>query len=261
MGLFGRTVDRTAKRLAAGPTLVLPGDPAGPLADAVRAYDPALHVRTGRFDFDHGSLRLHGPVDVTPELAAAAALPPGTTAYYADVVETGTRGSRPDYVKWQDAERLVRGLAVRLGGSVHGARPLTDLKLAASVYAAQPVPAEQVISVLQRYATGDLFVEEYQDVPGSYFLLSQEDPAFLTIYWPPRLARSRLEPPPLALGGLRKQQPCRWELQSRFPVADAGRQISLMMGEAALALARQVDGTVIDPYGFPVRRPEDLLPR
>ncbi len=138
----------------------------------MRAYDPALHVRSDRFDFDHGSLRLHGPVDVTPELAAAAALPAGTTAYYADVIETGTRGSRPDYVKWQDAERLVRGLAMRLGGTVHGERPLMDLKLAASVYAGRPVPAEQVISVLQRYANGDLFVEEYQDVPGSYFLLS-----------------------------------------------------------------------------------------
>lgn len=262
MGLFGRAVDRVAKRLAAGPTLVLPGHPPGELADALRAYDPALRVRSDRCDFDQGSLRLHGPVDVTPELAAAAALPPGmTTAYYADVVETGTRGSRPDYVKWQDAERLVRGLAVRLGGTVHGERPLMDLKLAASVYAGQPVPAEQVISVLRPYSAGDLFVDEYQDVPGSYFLVSREDPAFLTVYWPPRLARSKLEPPPLALGELRKQQPCRWELQSKYPVAEAGRPISLLVGEAALALARRVDGTVIDPYGFPVRRPEDLLPR
>ena len=31
--------------------------------------------------------------------------------------------------------------------------------------------------------------------------------------------------------------------------------------EAALALAGRADGVVIDTYGFPVDRPEDLLPR
>jgi len=31
-------------------------------------------------------------------------------------------------------------------------------------------------------------------------------------------------------------------------------------GEAGLALASRVNGMAIDPYGFPVDRPEDLLP-
>jgi hypothetical protein len=136
-----------------------------------------------------------------------------------------------------------------------------ELNLAASVYAGQPLPAEQVISVLQPYTGGELFVDEYQQAPGSYFLVSVEEPAFLTVYWPPRLARSKLSPSPLALGELRKHEPCRWELRSKFPVAQASRQISLTMGEAALDLARHADGTVIDAYGFPVGRPEDLLAR
>jgi hypothetical protein len=257
MGLF----DRTAKRLASGPTLVLATDPADEVAGALLAYDPGLRVRSDRFDFGNG-VRLHGPVELTPDLAAQAGLPPGlTAAYYADIVETGTRGTRPDDAKRQDAERLVRGLAARLGGAVHGARPPMDLNLSASVYSTQPVPAEQVIRVLQPFTDDDLFVDDYPEVPGSYFLVSEQEPRFLTVYWPPRLAKSRLQPAPLALGALREQDPCRWELRSKFPVGSAGREISLTVGEAALALAREVNGLVIDAFGFPVAQPEDLLPR
>lgn len=43
-------------------------------------------------------------------------------------------------------------------------------------------------------------------------------------------------------------------------MAAATREACLQVGEAALALAGRVDGTVIDTYGFPVSRPEDMLP-
>jgi hypothetical protein len=102
---------RMAKRLATGPTLLLTAEVSDEIADALVAYDPALRVRSDRFAFGNGVL-LHGPVDVTAELAAKAGLPASTaSAYYGDIIETGTRGSRPDQAKWQDAERLVRGLA------------------------------------------------------------------------------------------------------------------------------------------------------
>ena len=108
---------------------------------------------------------------------------------------------------------------------------------------------------------GALLADEDQDVPGAYFLVSEQEPRFLTVFWPPRLSRSTLEPPPLALGDMRDQEPSRWELRSKFPAATADRAIRLTVGEAALALAREVDGVAIDPYGFPVTRPEDLIPR
>jgi hypothetical protein len=47
----------------------------------------------------------------------------------------------------------------------------------------------------------------------------------------------------------------------KFPAATTDRAIRLTVGEGALALARWVDGVVIDRYGFPVTRPEDLLSR
>jgi hypothetical protein len=260
MALF----DRTAKRLAAGPSLLLGTGDGGPDGTAVeaalRAYDPALRAGGGRFALGNG-VRLHGPVTLTPDLVTRAGLPAGpAVAYYADIVETGTRGSRPDHAKWQDAERLIRGLAARLGGTVHDPRPPMGLNLSASVYAAQPVPAEDVIGVLQPYTDDRLSVDEDQDVPGAYYLVSEAEPRFLTVYWPPRLSRSTLEPPPLALGALRDQEPCRWELRSKFPAAEAGRDIRLTVGEAALALAGRVNGLVVDVYGFPVTAPGDLLP-
>jgi hypothetical protein len=253
--------DRTARRLTGGPTLLLATQAGDEVMEAVRAYDPALRVKGDRVVFGNG-VRLHGPVVVTAELAAQARLPAGVaSAYYADIIETGTRGSRPDHAKWQDAERLIRGLAARLGGTVAEGRPPMTLNLSSSVYSGEPRPADQVISVLQPYTDDRLFVDEDQDVPGAYFLVSEQEPAFLTVYWPPRMSRSALEPPPLALGDLGGREPCRWELRSKFPADTAGRDIRLTVGKAALALAREVDGAVVDVYGFPVTRPEDLLPR
>jgi hypothetical protein len=144
---------------------------------------------------------------------------------------------------------------------VHTGRPPMTLNLASSVYSSEPVPADQVISVLQPYTDDRLFADEDQDVPGAYFLVSEQEPRFLTVYWPPRLSRSALEPPPPALGELGGREPCRWELRSKFPAATAGRDIRLTVGEAARGRARGVVGVAIDPYGFPVTRPEDLLPR
>jgi hypothetical protein len=69
---------RTARRLASGPTLMLAAEVSDEMADALLAYDPALRVRSDRFAFGNGVL-LHGPVDITPELAAKAGLP-ATTA-------------------------------------------------------------------------------------------------------------------------------------------------------------------------------------
>jgi hypothetical protein len=258
MALF----DRTAGRLARGPAVLFPADPADGMAEAVLRYDPAAGVKSDRFAF-HNGVELYGPVEVTTDLAIQAGFPGGLAAgYYAAIAEGGTGRSRPDSLKWQDAERLIRGLAARLGGTVHDERPPMDLRLRASVYSGRSLPAEQVTGVLQRYTeTGELLLEEDTGVPGAYYLITEKEPVFFVVYWPPRLSRSRLAVPPPALGELSGQEPCRWELRTKFPVATAGRETCLRVAEAALALARRAGGIVIDTYGFPVDRPGDLLPR
>lgn len=256
MGLF----DGTAKHLGRGPTVLFPADPADAMAEALLRYDPEVRVKGDKFVF-HNGVHLNGPVEVTADLSRKASLPAGmSAAYYASIVETGTRGSRPDDLKRQDAERLVRGLAARMGGTVHDERPPMQLDLDVSVYSAQPLPVEQVTSVMRPFFDHEIIVDEDKDVKDAYYLVTEEEPVFFVTYWPPRLSRSRLAVPPPALGELRGREPCRWDLQTKFPAATAAREVCLRVGEAALALARQAGGVVIDPYGFPVDRPGDLLP-
>jgi hypothetical protein len=255
MALF----DRTARQLARGPAVLFPTDPADALAEAVLRYDPAAGVTSDGFVF-RNDVRLHGPVGVTPDIAGRAGL---TAGYYASIVESGTSQSPPDSLKWQDAERLIRGLAARLGGTVHDEHPPMDLRLRAVVYSGEPpLPAEQVIGVVQPYVdVGDLVIEEDTNLPGAYYLITEQEPVFFVAYWPPRVSRSRLALPPPALGDLADKEPCRWDLRTKFPVATAARETCLRVGEAALALAGRAGGAVIDAYGFPLDRPEDLLPR
>jgi len=236
-------------------------DPADGMAEAILRYDPQAGVKGDGFVF-HNGVQLHGPVTVSPDVARQAGLPEGMTAgYYAAIVEGGTGRPRPDSLKWQDAERLIRGLAARLGGTVHDERPPMDLRLRASVYSGHELPASQVAEVLQPYTdTGELVCQEDTGVSGAYYLLTKAEPVFFVTYWPSRLSRSRLALPPPALGELRDKEPCRWDLRTKFPVATVARETCLRVAEAALALAAGTGGVVIDTYGFPVDRPEDLLP-
>jgi len=257
MALF----DHTAERLARGPAVLFAADPADGMAEAILRYDPQAIVKSDRFVF-HNGVQLHGPVTVIPDVARQARLPEGMTAgYYAAIVAGGSGRPRPDSLKWQDAERLIRGLAARLGGTVHDERPAMDLKLRVSVYSGHELPASQVIEVLQPYTdTGELHFEEDTGVSGAYYLLTKAEPVFFVAYWPSRLSRSRLALPPPALGELRDEEPCRWDLRTKFPMATVPRETSLRVAQAALALASRAGGVAIDPYGFPVDRPGDLLP-
>jgi len=257
MGLFGNT----AKRLASRPTLLFTADPADEMADAVTRYDPGVWVRGDRFVFGNGVL-LYGPVEITSEIARKAGLPGGmTVAYYAGIALQSKAERRPDDEKWQDAGRLIRGLAARLGGAIHDPRPATDLTLEASVYSGQPLPVEDVIEVLRPFAGQDLEAGPMQ-VQGAYALRPVEgDVLFLTMYWPPWVAGMKVQPPPPAIGELRRQKPCQWELYTSVPVQGAGPEDCQTVGGAALALAGRTGGVVTDVYHFPVTRPEDLLPR
>jgi len=257
MGLFGNE----AKRLASRPAVLFAADPADGMADAVTRYDPGVRVRGDRFVFGNGVL-LYGPVEITPEMAGKAGLPGGmAVAYYAGTAVQGKAERRPDDDKWQDAGRLIRGLAARLGGTVHDPRPPMDLTLGASVYSGQPLPVEDVIQVLSPFAGQQLEAGPIQ-ARGAYALRPVEgDVLFLILYWPPWVAGLNVEPPPPAIGDLRRDKPCQWELHTSVPVQNAGPEDCHTLGGAALALASRTGGVVTDVYRFPVTRPEDLLPR
>jgi len=253
--------DKKAKRLRDRPSLLFPADPGGAVVDLLRRYDPDLSVSPDRLALGNG-VRLYGPIEVTPGIEQKASLPPGmTTAYYTVVAFGAEAKGRPEKAMWQDAERLVRALAARLGGTVHDKQPPMRQKLEATVYCARPLPPEQVIDVLQPFVdTGKLFVDTSPDEPERYNLTTEERPPFFVMYWPPQLGLSTLKQTPLALAGRFGNDPCSWGLYGFDEVANTPAEVIVKVGEAALALARAADGIVIDGYGFPIDRPGELLP-
>ena len=244
--------DRTAKRLAAGPTVVV-GDAEGAAALLAR-YTPNAERRGERLLIGNGVL-LHGPIDVTADMAAKAGVPEGT-AYFADIAVQGKANRRPDDAKERDAEGLIRGLAARLHGTKHSARRWSEVDLDVSVYAERPISPEQVISVLEPYAGHPLVVDPHEDVEGAYLLAGYEEPTFITVFWPARLARSKVLPPPPSVPF---GDPCRWELLTSENAATPDPDLLATVGNAALALAGVVGGVVTDMFGFPITRPEDLV--
>jgi hypothetical protein len=252
-----RLFDRSASKLAAGPTLLLPADPGPALLDAARRYDPRVRhsALLRRLIFSNGVLLL-GPVRVTPGLAQKAGLPDDTAvAWYALAALQGHRERRVRDAKAHDSERLVRGLAARLGGTTHPAGLQPQLALLASVYSEQAPDPEEVIEALRPYG-GDFRVEDSRD--GSYSLTGQKI-HFYVAYWPPRQYQASDAPP--ALGPLRSRPLHHWDLHTGARASDAPRELCLSVGEGALALASQSDGIALDMLGFPVSSPDDLLPR
>jgi hypothetical protein len=253
--------NKKARRLRDRPSVLFPADPAGALVDLLRRYDPAMSSSPDRLALSNG-VRLYGPIEVTPDLERKAGLPPGmTTAYYTVVAYGAEAKGRPEKAMWQDAERLVRGLGARLGATVHDKQPPAEQKLEVTVFSGRQLPAEQVIGVLQPFVdTGKLYVDSSPDEPDRYNITTEQRPPFFVMYWAPSLALSTLKQPPLALAGRFDSAPCSWGLYGFDRVEDTPRDVVLKVGEAALALARAAGGIVIDGYGFPVDRPEELLP-
>jgi hypothetical protein len=251
-----RLFDRSASKLAAGPTLLLPADPGPALFDAARQYDPGVRYSTllHRLIFSNGVLL--GPVKVTPGVAQQAGLPDGTAvAWYALSALEGHRERRAHDAKANDGELLVRGLAARLGGITHPAELQPQLALLASVYSEQAPAPGQVIDSLRPYG-GDFEVEDAQD---RSYRLTGDKIHFYVAYWPARQYREGEAPP--ALGPLRPRPLHHWDLHSGARVSDAPRELCLRVGEGALALASQSDGIALDMLGFPISDPEDLLAR
>ena len=252
-----RLFDRSASKLAAGPTLVLPSDPGPALFDEARRYDPGVRYSRllRRLIFSNGVLLL-GPVTVTPAVAQQAGLPAGTAvAWYALAALQGHQERRAADAKAFDGERVVRGLAARLGGTTHPAPLQPRLALLASVYSEQAPAPEQVIEVLRPYG-GDFRVKDAK--PDSYSL-SGEKTFFYVAYWSAR--RYRASDAPAAVGPHRSRPLHHWDLHGGVPASDAPRELCLKVGEAALALAGQSGGLAVDMFGFPMSSPDDLLPR
>jgi hypothetical protein len=252
-----RLFDRSAGKLAAGPTLLLSADPGPALVDAARLYDPGVRRWNllGRLVFSNGVL-LFGPVAVTPGVAQEAGLPAGTgVAWYARAALQGHNERRSHEAKQDDGERLVRGLATRLGGTTHPARLQPELALLTSVYSEQALATDQVIEVLRPYG-GNFGVE---DESADSYSLTGTGTYFYVAYWSPRLYREQFAPP--AVGAMRPGPLHHWDLHTGTSPRHAARDLVHKVGEATLALAGESGGVALDMLGFRITSTDDLLPR
>jgi hypothetical protein len=251
MSLFGGSDERALRKW---PALLLPADPGQDrVLTAVHGYSPMAKAKGDRI-IVYGHVVLHGPVTITPELAGKAQLPTGSTAaYYAGVMDP------KDTTQRKESGRLLRGLAVRLGGSVHPADVCAELALLTSVYSRQDLPADQIISLLAPWAPG-LAVSQPDD--RGYALEGQQAP-FYVAYWAPKLwkAFGLAGEQPRALGDLAASDLHHWDLHCRVAAVDAPAGLVQLAGEAALALGHAVNGMAIDTYGFAFSRADELLPR
>ncbi len=251
MGLF----DRSASKLSGRTALLLTADPGGSLIDAARLYDPLVRPWHGRLVFRNGVL-LFGPVTVTPKLEQQAGLPAGTAvAYYTGAAVQKSSELRGHEAKQFDGDRLVRGLADRLGGTVKYAGAPLDLAQVTSVYSEQAVAPDQVIEVLRPYG-GDFKVE---DQTHDSYSLSGKGIYFYVAYWSPRLYRESDAPP--ALGAARSKPLHHWDLHPGTDRKHIAPELARKVGEAALALASRSGGVALDVLGFPITSADDLLPR
>jgi hypothetical protein len=248
MGLF----DRSASKLTDKTTLLLAASPGDALMDAARLYDPNVRSWPGRLIFGNGVL-LFGPVAVTPKLEQQAGLPPGSAvAYYVEAALQSHRNRRDHEAKQYDGDRLVQGLAARLGGTVKYAGPPPDLAVLPHVYGEQAVAADQVIELLRPYG-GDFRIEGQT---ADSYSLSGKGTYFYVAYWSPRLYREQDSPP--ALGALRSRPLHHWDLHAGGGRKNIASELASRIGQAALALADRCGGVAVDEYGFPISSPDDL---
>ena len=250
MGLF----DRSASKLSDRTTLLLAADPGHALLDAARLYDPNVARWHGRLVFRNGVL-LFGPVPVTLKLEQQAGLPAGmAVAYYTGAAVQRSAEKRSHEAKQSDGDRLVHGLADRLGGTVKYAGKPPELALVTSVYSEQALPPDQVIEALSPYG-GNLRIEDKTE---DSYNLSGSKAYFFVAYWPPRLYRHADAPP--ALGPMRSRPLHHWDLHAGAGRKHIARELISRVGEGALALASRTGGVALDEFGFPVNSPDDLLP-
>jgi len=251
MGLF----DRSAGKLSARTTLLLPADPGDALLDAARLYDPEVRRWHGRLVFRNGVL-LFGPVAVTPKLEQQAGLPSGmAVAFYTGAAVQRSSEERSHAAKQDDGDQLVHGLADRLGGTVQYAGPQPSLALVTSVYSEQAVATDEVIEALRPYG-GNFRVEDQAE---DTYSLSGHGTYFYVAYWSPRLYRERDAPP--AVGAMRSRPLHHWDLHTGTSPKHAARELVLKLAEGTFALASESGGVALDVFGFRISSPDDLLPR
>lgn len=204
---------------------------------------------------------------IEPDVAAEAGVPAGmTVAFFAQHIRrsepysfSGPLNSRKE--QYDISARLMRGLAVRLGGvALHEAAVLEE-PLRATIYTARQPGAGQVYEIAAKYARG---LEAYDDPtfgPVGVSTWRTGDGQFKTQHWPQGTVSLLRPHAPRAIGGLffHTAQSTAVRLQLSTPANRADPGTARLLGECALEIAAMMGGHCVDQLGFVVQRPEELV--
>jgi hypothetical protein len=274
MALFaGRTRPDLLRWLKRGDVrLLLPTDPGpGQMLKYARLFDPrAKSAAHGSINVDNmRQIYLSRGYPVDTNIAAAADIPDGLgVAFFVTKTNRAEPFSGSD-VQHEDKERadgsfrLVRGLAIRLGGLAHPHdQPAVTAPLRATVYTPRhDVTPDQVHATVARYAPD---IHRYDDVTlGSLDVSTWRtgDNQAQVEFWPigsTSMMPARV-PPAIGEWYNRRSDLGAILLQLSTPGNRTDPSTARLLGECALEVAAATGGVCTDQLGFRVIRPDDLV--
>jgi hypothetical protein len=272
MGLWpGRERKRLVDALRSKMRLLLPEDPGRErMVELVRLFDPdARPASAGRVCVD-GQRRIYlpRPTAVDPGAAAEAQAPPGLpVAYFVQLRGRSapldmSGAQRESQELHQTAVLLVNGLAIRLGGLAWPPPKVAGEPLQATVYTPRPVTASDVLSVVGQYIGRLVPREDAWMTSMGVQSWRTPDGRLQAELWPGRATLIVMHPP-AALGDVRFRSGQLYTTVLRLtdPARRADPGSARAVGRAALAVAAATGGTCVDPLGFRVLQPDDLVMR
>jgi hypothetical protein len=273
MALFaGRTERGLLRWLQRGDVrLLLPADP-GPerLLEYVHLFDPRARLAS-RDSINVDSMRevyLSRGYPIEPDVAAAARIPDGMGVAYFVTKTTRAQPFSISDVQRKDKQqvdmsfRLVRGLAVRLGGIAHPHnQPAVAEPLQVRVYTDREIGAGDVHQIVSRFARGLVPYDNPTFGPYGVSFWRTGDGQLEVSHWPKGTVHALRPHSPISIGDLyyHTNQATAVRLEMSIPGNQVEPVTARIVGECALEVAGAAGGVCSDQLGFRVIRPDDLV--
>jgi hypothetical protein len=251
--------------------LLLPADPGrDQLLEYVHLFDPRAKPAMGA-RIDVGGMRdfyLTEGLEITPDVAADTGVPAGMTMAF--FVQNNPRGvpfstigplntKKELYIR---SERLMNGLAIRMGGVAWPEAPVLAEPLRATIYTHREVTAEQAYDVVARYAPG--LVPHFDPTFGPVGVSTwrTKDGQLEASHWPKGTTAVLLPRAPRGVGDdLFYHRSDNWavRLELSTPANRTDPQTARLLGDCALEIATTIGGVCVDQLDFRVRDPQELV--